>query len=151
MKFGMLVTTLIMAVACLSQEKTQPLVYVKHMEPPLRYPPVARAAQLQGTIVVKLRIGENGEILAIETRPADGQVLGYQFLKHETEKFVKNWTFGCLNCSPDVPYEHSLKFTYLLDGEASSQDSTKVIMDLPNQVTISARPPVCDHCPPKKK
>lgn len=151
MKFGILLIGLILAAASLSQENRQPLVYVKHLEPPLRYPPIARVAQVQGAVGVKLTIAANGKVLAIDAIPEEEQTVGYPLLKRETEKVVKNWTFGCANCPPNVPYEQSMKFIYRLDGERSSQDETRVVMELPDQVIISARPAECDHCPPKKK
>jgi hypothetical protein len=83
--------------------------------------------------------------------PNEEQTVGYPLLKRETESVVKNWTFGCANCPPNAPYEQSMKFIYRLDGEESYQDQTRVVMELPDQVTISAKPPQCDHCPPKKK
>jgi len=78
-------------------------------------------------------------------------MVGYPLLRAETEKLVKKWTFGCANCSRNVPFEQTIRFTYQLQGEASSYNDTRVVMDLPDQVTITASPPQCDHCPPKKK
>src|SRR5438309_1810020 len=127
MKFGILLIGLLLAVGSLSQENKQPLVYVKHLEPPLRYPPIARIARVQGAVGVKLTIGANGEVLAVDAIPGDEQTVGYPLLKRETENIVKTWTFGCANCQPNAPYEQSMKFIYRLDGEESSQDQTKIV------------------------
>ena len=48
-----------------AQEEKQPTIYVKHLEPPLRYPPLARQTRLSGTIVMKLTIGKDGTVLAV--------------------------------------------------------------------------------------
>jgi TonB family protein len=143
--------SLLLLLGGLPQEERQPIVYVKHLEPPLHYPYVARAAQLQGTVIVKLTLAADGAVLGIESSPEDPLMVGYPLLRAETEKLVKKWTFGCANCSRNVPFEQTIRFTYQLQGEASSYNDTRVVMDLPDQVTITASPPQCDHCPPKKK
>ena len=150
MKVGTLLIGFILAVGSFAQDK-QTLMYVKHLEPPLRYPSLARAARVQGTVGFKLTIGANGEVVTIDAIPEQEQTVGYPLLKRDAENVVRNWTFGCVNCPPNAPYEHSMKFIYRLDGEDSLQDQTRVVMELPDQVTISAKPPQCDHCPPKKK
>jgi TonB-like protein len=133
-----------------AQEEKQPIIYAKHLEPPLHYPPVARGARLHGTVVMKLTIAADGAVLAIQSSPPDAQTVGYALLRDETEKLVRKWTFGCANYTPNVPYEKTIKFSYRLEGEGVSYDDTRVVMDLPDQVTITVSPPECDHCPPKK-
>jgi hypothetical protein len=140
------------AFAGLAQEAKQPIIYVKHLEPPMRYPPLARQVQFQGTIIVKLAIAADGSVLSAEplTRDQDPEANGHPLLRDETLKLVKNWTFGCAYCSPNAPYEKKLRFVYRLEGEAISYDDTSVTMDLPDQITITASPVECDHCPRKK-
>jgi hypothetical protein len=139
-----LVSLLLFFSAGLPQEMKQPVVYVKHLEPPLHYPPIARAAQLRGTVVVNLKIGADGIVLATN-------LVGYPLLRDATEKFVRKWTFGCVNCSPNVPYEQTIKFSYRIEGEGVAYDDTRIVMELPNEVTITVSPLECDHCPPKKE
>jgi hypothetical protein len=131
----------------------QPIVYVKHLEPPLHYPGLARQVQFQGTVVIKLTIGVDGSVLAAKslTRVEDPQANAHPLLTGETEKLVTKWTFGCINCSTGTPYEKKIKFIYKLEGEPIFYDDTRVSMDLPDEVTITASPVQCDHCPPKKK
>jgi TonB family protein len=131
-------------------QEDHPIIYVKHLEPPLRYPPVARAAQLQGSVIVTLTIAPNGTVLSTESAPGDSRTIGYPLLREETEKLVKKWTFGCVNAT-GTSYQWMIKFVYRLEGEGTSYDDTKVVMDLPDQVTITVSPRECDHCPPKKK
>jgi TonB family protein len=151
-KFSILTMFLLPFLVGFPQGEKQAIVYVKHLEPPLHYPALGRQAQIQGTVMVKLTIAADGTVLAAEalTRDQDSQSNAHPLLREETEKFVKKWTFGCAYCSPNVPYEKTMRFVYRLEGEGVSYDDTRVVMELPDQVTITASPRECDHCPPKK-
>ncbi len=150
MKLSIAAASLLFFLLGLPQEENQPIVYVKHLEPPLHYPPIARAAALHGTVIVKLTIAVDGAVLGTDSSPGDTQTVGYPLLRDETEKLIKKWTFGCANCSASASFEKTIRFTYRLEGEGVSYDDTKVVMDLPDQVTITVSPRECDHCPPKK-
>ncbi len=132
-----------------AQQSNSPVIYVRHLEPP-HYPPLGRQAQIQGTVIVKLTIGADGVVLSTESLAQDGEKLAHLLLREETEKLVKKWTFGCVNCSLNVPFEKTIKFIYRLEGEGVSCDDSRVVMELPDEVTITASPRECDHCPPKK-
>jgi hypothetical protein len=151
MKLSILVVPMLFLLAGFRQQERQPIIYVKHLEPPLHYPPLARLTLLHGSVLVRVTIGTDGGVVALESKPADAQTIGYLFLRDETEKLVKKWTFSCVNCSSDSPYQKTIKFTYRLEGEGILYDDTKVSMDLPDEVTITASPVQCDHCPRKKK
>jgi len=144
MKFSIMVLSLLISLVGLPQEEKQPIFYVKHMEPPLHYPPLARQVQIQGTVIVKLTIAANGTVIATESPDA------HPLLKDDTEKLLKKWTFGCAYCSSAAPYEKTIKFIYRLNGEGISYDDSRVVMELPDEITITASPRECDHCPPKK-
>ncbi len=128
------------------QGEKAPLVYVKHLEPPLGYPPIARAARLQGLITVKLTIAGDGSVIAAEATAEDPQLQAHSLLQAVTEKLVRKWTFGCFNCPPASEYVHIVKFLWKLEGEERPSNNATVVMDLPNQVTVTANPPQCDHC-----
>jgi hypothetical protein len=144
MKFSIMVVSLLISLVRLPQEEKLPIFYVKHMEPPLHYPPLARQVQIQGTVIVKLTIAANGTVIATESPDA------HPLLKDDTEKLLKKWTFGCAYCSSAAPYEKTIKFIYRLNGEGISYDDSRVVMELPDEITITASPRECDHCPPKK-
>jgi hypothetical protein len=127
-----------------AQQSNSPLIYVKHLEPP-HYPALGRQAQIQGTVIVRLTIGADGAVLTTESIAR-----AHPLLREETEKLVKRWTFGCVNCSPNVPFEKTIKFIYRLEGEGVPYDNSRVVMELPDEITITASPRECDHCPPKK-
>jgi hypothetical protein len=127
-----------------------PRVCVKHVVSPLRYPPLARAARLQGTITAKLLIGVDGAVRSVTTSTDDLSLRSHPVLQDEIERLVRQWTFECFGCA-SAEFEHSVRFTYRLNGEDSYEHDLKVTMDLPGEVAISDTPPVCDHCPAKDK
>jgi hypothetical protein len=122
----------------------QPLIYVKHLEPPLHYPPLARQTRLSGTIVMRLKVGADNAVLAIESSPGDSRTAGFGILRDDAEKIVKTWTFGCAGCPPDVPFEHTLRFHYRMDDQDVVQDN-RVIMNLPDELTIYTTTVVINH------
>jgi hypothetical protein len=133
----------------LAQQQAQPIVYVKHLEPPLHYPPLARQTRLSGTIVMTLKIGTDGAVLAIDSSPGDSRTTGFAILKEDAEKTVKTWTFGCAGCPPDAPFEHTLRFHYSMDDQDVVQEN-RVIMNLPDELTIYTTAVVIDHGPDVK-
>jgi TonB family protein len=152
MKVSLIVISMVLLSASLQQAENQPIIYVRHLEQPVRYPPLAGQVQFQGTVVVKLKIAPDGTVQSAEalTRDQDPEANGHPLLRDETLKVVKAWTFGCVYCSTNATYEKTIKFVYRLEGEAISYDDTKVVMDLPDQITITVSPALCDHCPRKK-
>ena len=123
-------------------------MYLKHMEPPLRYPSLARSARVQGTVVVKVKIAADGSVLSMDFQPGDGQPMSHPILREATERLVKGWTFGCANCESNTPFEATLKFEYRLrSGSGLPYDDTTVVMNLPGEIIITASPRECDHCP----
>ncbi len=123
-----------------AQGEKRPLVYVKHLEPPY-YPPLPRMTRVGGTIEMKLKIGTDGRVLSVESAnfgPGPAQKV-LMMLKESAEVSVKTWTFGCVGCPPNAPFEHTIRFRYVQDGKLPER-STKTVMDLPDEVTISAGP-----------
>jgi hypothetical protein len=60
-------------------------------------------------------------------------------LKDDAEKNIKTWTFGCVGCPPSTPFEHTIKFKYVQDDHLPDRE-IRTLMDLPDQVTMSAGP-----------
>jgi hypothetical protein len=129
-----------------AQDEKQPIIYVRHLESPRGYPSLARQARLAGTIMIRLTIAADGTVLSTESSPGDRDTTGFPILRSDAEKLVRKWTFGCVGCPPNSPFEHTIKFKYWLDSEDILPDNW-ITMDLPDEVTITASPPVCDHCP----
>ena len=149
MKFKLLAMFLLLPLLNLPQEMKKPIVYVKHLEPPY-YPPLARMTRVHGTILMKLRIGAAGKVLAIESESSDAVKSGFTMLKDDAERVIKTWTFGCVGGPVDTPFEHAIKFSYLLDND-SPPSTSKVAMDLPDEVTMSTGPMLIDHGGPAPK
>lgn len=150
MKLSLLAIPLVLLSASPSQEEKQPIIYVKHLVPPRGYPPLARQTRLRGAIVVKLTIASDGKVLGTESTPGDKDTSGFQLLRDDAEKLVKKWTFGCVGCAPNASFEHTMKFNYVLDNEDILPDNW-ITMELPDEVTMHATPPVIDHGPPPPK
>ena len=119
-----------------AEERKQPIVYVKHLESPARYPPLARQARVSGTMVIKLTIAADGTVLKTESSLGDKHTVGFGLLRDDAERIVKTWTFGCAGCPPDAPFEHTIKFIYKLENEMTAP-SLRVVMNLPDEVTLS--------------
>jgi hypothetical protein len=135
--------------ALTSAEREQPIVYVKHLESPIRYPPLARQTRIAGTIVIKLTIAADGTVLKTESSVGDKNTRGFDLLKDDAERIVKAWTFGCAGCSPNAPFEHTIKFIYKQE-DSFTTPSLRVEMNLPGEVTITTNSDQCDHGPPAK-
>lgn len=131
-----------------SPAETVEIICVRHLEPPY-YPPLARKTRVHGTILMKLRVGVDGKVLTTESESSDVAKSGFTMLKGNAEKIVKTWTFGCVGCPPDTPFAHTIRFTYLLDDH-SHPSTSKVVMDLPDEVTMSTGPVLIDHRGPAR-
>jgi hypothetical protein len=107
---------------------------------------------LQGTVLAKLRIAADGSVAEAVVEAEDPLLIAHPILQSEAEQLVRKWTFECQSCAPGVAFEHVIKFDYRLEGEDAENDDTRVTLELPDEVIVVARPPICDHCPtPKKK
>ncbi len=134
-----------MAQAMRAHEEKWPVIYVKHLEPPRLYPPLARQTRVQGTIVIKLVIDADGTVLSAESSPGDASTTGFDILKGDAEKIVKTWTFGCLGCPPNAPFAHTIKVKYQLDYQ-DILPNNRVVMNLPDEMTISTSTEVIYPC-----
>jgi hypothetical protein len=135
-KLSLLVVFLALLSARLSQEEKHPIIYVKHLESPVRYPSLARQTRMSGTILVKLTIAADGIVLKTESSVGDKNTVGFDLLKDDAERIVKSWTFGCAGCSPSTPFEHTIKFVYKIEQEVTAP-SLRVVMNLPDEIAIS--------------
>lgn len=132
-----------------AQEEKQPLIYVKHLEPPY-YPPLVRMTRVSGTIEMKLKIGADGTVVSVEItiQDAKGNLIikdidkgrnVFMMLKYSAEESIKTWTFGCVGCPAGAPFEHTVRFKYVQDMSLPER-TIKTVMDLPGEVTMSAGP-----------
>ena len=140
MKLTLIAFSLVLLSTSLTQGEKQPIIYVRHLEPPY-YPPLPRMIRVGGTIEMKLKIGRDGRVLSAESAnfgPGPAQKL-LMMLKESAEANIKTWTFGCTGCPPDVAFGHTIKFRYVQDDKLPDR-TTNIVMDLPDVVTMSAGP-----------
>jgi Gram-negative bacterial TonB protein C-terminal len=128
------------ATSTATPDEKKPLIYVKHLEPPY-YPPLARMTRVHGSITMKLKIGADGKVLAIESSSLDTpNTSAFAMLKEDAERNIKTWTFGCVGCASGAAFDHTIKYKYILDDNNLPPSTAKTVMDLPNEVTMSAGP-----------
>jgi TonB family protein len=102
----------------------------QHMELPSRYPNVARAARLQGTITVKLTVSDDGTVIAANSNSPD------------VADLTRRWRFACSNCTKENTHPYDVTFTYRLEGKESANSDIQIAVDMPNHITVTAHPPI---------
>ncbi len=118
-------------------EEKQPIVYVKHLESPVLYAPLARQTRRAGTIEIKLTIAADGTVLQARASVAEkNSSVGVGTLKDDAERIVKTWTFGCAGCPPNAPFEHTIEFGYRVENDIAAPN-LRMVMNLPDEVTMS--------------
>jgi TonB family protein len=119
----------------------------KHVEPPT-YPPIARAANVQGEVTLKLSIDANGVVTNAEVVNRDQMALPLQESAIEN---IRRWTFE----KPQTgPMTQMIVHKYRLDGSLTVRENypvTKVVIDLPDRVTILGSEPMMTPDHSKKK
>ena len=118
---------------------------------PSPYPALARQARIQGRVTASLRISADGVVHEVVVAAEDPILIAHPILQSDTQRILRQWAFDCESGATGNSFEHVIKFTYRLEGDDALYDDTKVVMNLPDEVTIIARPPVCDHCLPLHK
>ena len=99
------------------------------------YPRLARIAQLEGSVSLELRIGEDGTVLSAEGSGA------HPLLVQEAEKNIREWTFAMFPQSTEFPISHRIVFTYRLQGKPEYREPIpRVVLHLPDRVEIISRP-----------
>jgi hypothetical protein len=75
--------------------------------------------------------------------------LGYGIPRDDAEKILKAWSSGCVACPPDATFEYTLGFHNAMDDQNVVKDN-RVIMNLPDKLTIYTPAVVIDHGPDVK-
>lgn len=106
---------------------------VRHLQVP-DYPPVARAAQWEGTVDLNLTVGARGQVVRVE---GSGQL---PILVEHAKENVKDWVF----CEPEkngIANVH-LRYVYRLEGApVYPQPKAKVVIDLGAAKVVITSPP----------
>jgi hypothetical protein len=120
----------------------QNTVTLKHIEFRQGYSRVARLAQLQGKLVVHLKISSSGTVSTAEPETSEQTLIEHPLLQEEASNIARKCTFQCLDCTRDGDYSYTLIFVYRLEGQKSNFDESKISFDFPNTITITAHPTV---------
>ena len=102
--------------------------YIASLQMPC-YPPLARAARLQGVARIKLVVGGNGSIVSAEA------IEGNPLLTKSAIENARTWKFSTAETrSPEAPV---VVFDYKLeDGSGWNRCATRVVFDSWNKVTV---------------
>jgi TonB family protein len=107
---------------------------VSHAES-LEYPQIARLARIEGEVVLDIKVAQDGKVLTAKA------VSGHQMLKRAAEENIRKWVF-------DSKTTTDLRFTYVFKlelPEVNYLPPPKMILDLPEKVTVISRVPARDH------
>ncbi|MGA9472689.1 MAG: energy transducer TonB [Terriglobales bacterium] len=120
----------------------QNTVTLKHIEFRQGYSRLARSAQLQGKVVVHLKISSSGTVSTAEPETSEQNLVEHPLLQEEASNIARKCTFQCLDCTRNGDYSYTLIFVYRLEGQKSKFDESKISFDFPSTITITAHPPV---------
>jgi hypothetical protein len=99
------------------------------------YERLARTAQLQGSVTVEIQVGPDGKIVSAKGRGA------HPLLIRETERNIREWTFGPFPKDTKFPVRHTVVYVYKLEGAERYDDPPpKVMLHLPDRVEITTNP-----------
>lgn len=105
-------------------------VTVKYIAPPI-YPAIARTANLQGTVRIKVEVGPDGKVISAKASGA------HNLLDHVAEENIREWTFD-----PSAgASKFEVTYVYRLEGDATVYaKAPRIILELPSRVEIVAQP-----------
>lgn len=107
------------------------------------YPPIAKAAHITGTVVVRVTV-KDGLVVKADVLSKPDVRSGQRFLESPTVENLKTWRFAA-----DVTGEYTMTYTYEISGKESEQPTNARVEILPSlDVKITARPvkPTCMDC-----
>ena len=100
------------------------------------YSGLARMAWLQGELRVEIEIDAYGKVISAKGTGA------HPLLLEEAEKNLRQWIFGPFHKGIKFPIRHSVIYIYALKGkEVYRAPPPKVVLELPDRVSITSQPP----------
>jgi TonB family protein len=96
----------------------------------LNYPPLARKARIQGTVVFEAQIAADGTLSVPIIKS------GHPTLVHVAEENLKKWKF-----QPGEDQQMEITYHFKLREPTASFSQTECQFDLPNSVTVIVDPP----------
>lgn len=110
------------------------------------YPPLARAACVQGRVAVVVNLDQDGKVTKVET------VFGHPLLRPAAEATARRWTFESTK-DGSIQRRQVIKFNFrILPFEASSKKVRNTFLT-PTDVEVRSYPaePSCDDCSPRRQ
>ena len=105
---------------------------IRHLDVP-GYPSLGRQARLEGSIVLNVDIAPDGEVFSVSTSGA-----AHKLLQQAAADNIRAWRF----CSSLAKQSIAITYVYKLEGgEQYEPPAAKVVLDLPDHVTITTNPP----------
>lgn len=105
-------------------------VFVKHLVS-LEYPPLAAQAQIQGEVILKCIIGEDGRVSSAEV------VSGNRLLSQSAQENALKWLFDVAEVKERGPREFRLIYRFHLEGVCLAPHCTSVFsFTYPNLVIV---------------
>jgi TonB family protein len=94
------------------------------------YPPLPRAARIQGTVEVRCTVDSNGRVASAEVLSGPGE------LREPARRNALQWKFQ--PASKDPGNFITLNYVFLLEGELQDRKNTTFVFELPNRIQIVA-------------
>lgn len=101
----------------------------------LDYPPLAAQAQIQGEVVVKCTIDDDGRVKNTEV------VSGHPVLAKDARENAAKWAFSPTTGSRDESRVFALIYRFRLEGVCFTKCPSSFSFDYPNQATVVAPAP----------
>ncbi len=131
---GVVMVLFTLLVSALSQGS--PDFYINSLQMPC-YPPLARQAQVQGDVKVKVEVAKDGTVTSAV--PIEGSAI----LQAASVQNAKTWKFGSAQGVDLSTFRTTITFTYKLEGERSfDRCAARILFDSFNRVEIIGHPPV---------
>jgi TonB family protein len=137
-----LIPRLMILLGALCGAQCQTLPQPVHLVSP-RYPELARQAQIQGTVNVRLHLDSVGTVVAMEITG------GHSLLEEEVKRNLRKWKFV-----PGTKDDLEMSYEFRLEPpQVSYTPEADVSFDLPSKVVIVSHPmvPIRDNVDIHKK
>ena len=124
LKFAVLLVSALPATVIAAAQEPAPQC-VEHVES-LTYPEIARAAHVQGVVILQIVVGKDGKVMSASRRS------GPAILAKAAEDNAVRWVFR-----PDEPRTTELRYEFRLGPAATSANVVpQVSFDFPDHITI---------------
>lgn len=140
LRFRFIIFLLLVVLNSSCQERN---LRVRRICPP-DYPSPARYKGLQGTVVVEVSIGADGQVISAMGSGA------HRILVEAAEENARQWVFGPFPAVAEFPLSHKITYVYKLEGNPLVVAvPPRIKTFLPDRIEIIATPLRSDYPPPE--